>query len=690
MDDRWIRWPQQTTAGRDRLVGFGGDYNPEQWDESVWREDARLMVEAGVNLVTVGVFAWSALQPAPDRWEFGWLDRVMDLMADHGIAVDLATATASTPSWVTTLHPDVLAVDRFGHTMAQGGRQAWSPSSRVYRRLSLELVHRMAERYGSHPALALWRVSNELGGHNAHCYGEEAARAFRTWLRERYGDSIQRLNDAWQTLVWSQRYADWEEIQPPRATFTDPNPSQLLDFERFSSDQLRAQLRAEAAVLRRATPDIPITTNLILFDAGKRMAYSTWTDDLDIVSSDHYLQPVRDAHPEAEFSADRARGLADGRPWMLMETAPGQTSWRRVNPAKRSGQLRRDVFSYIARGSDTVCFFQWRAARAGAERFHSAMLPHGGPDTDAFRDVVALGRDLARCAELAGSVVEADCALVLSEESWWALERADHPHNGLSATETLLSWHRALTDLGATVDVVPPTADLGRYPLVVVPQLYLVDDADAERIAAVARDGGTVVIGSFSGIVDEFDHVRLGGYPGAFRDLLGLRVEQFWPLLDDETVVLDGLGTDGRARRWAEVIATEGARVEATLLDGDLAGGPAVTRMRHGETGSAWYVGAELDGDSLGALFRRILADQGLALPLVTSPALRVVTRVSTDGDRFHVLINHSGVDETVVADGTDLLDGSSHAGTVTVPAGAVRVLRGSLAREPLAAVTAG
>lgn len=670
-------------AERGSALGYGGDYNPEQWDESVWQEDIRLMTEAGVNIVTVGVFAWSALQPAPDRWEFGWLDRVLDLLGDAGIAVDLATATASTPSWVTTLHPEVAAVDRFGHRMAQGGRQAWSPSSRVYRRLSLELVERMAERYGGHPALALWHVSNELGGHNAHCYGDEAARAFREWLRERYDDSLDALNDAWQTLVWSQRYSGWEQIQPPRATFTDPNPSHLLDFERFSSDQLRSQLRAEAAVLRRVTPEIPITTNMILFDAGKRMAYSSWTDDVDIVSSDHYLQPARSAHREAEFSADRARGLAGGRPWMLMETAPGHTSWRAVNPAKRPGQLRRDAFAYVARGSDTVCFFQWRAARAGAERFHSAMLPHGGPDTDTFRAVTALGRDLAASAELAGTVVAADCALVLSEESWWALERTDHPHNGLDAYETMLAWHRALTDLGATVDVVPPSADLARYPLVVAPQLYLVTDDQAERIADVARDGRAVAIGPFSGIVDGLDRVRPGGHPGAFRELLGVRVDDFWPLLADEEGRADGVVEGAAFRRWAELVRAESAVVEATVVDGDLAGRPIVTRRRTAAGGDAWYVGAEFEPDGLSALFRRILADRQVPLPRTSSSLLRVVTRDADDA-RYHVLINHSDREERLEGTGLDLLDGSRHAGVVPVPAGGVRVLRGDVVREPI------
>ncbi|MEW1847061.1 beta-galactosidase, partial [Nonomuraea angiospora] len=487
MTAEWIRWPANVVArfGGEPLA-FGGDYNPEQWDESVWHEDVRLMREAGVNLVTVGVFAWSTLQPAPGRWNFDWLDRVLDLLHANDIAVDLATATASPPPWLTTRHPEVLPVDRHGRTMSQGGRQAWSPSSRVYREHSLALVEKLAARYGEHPALALWHVSNELGGHNSRCYGEASAVAFRAWLRERYQDSLDDLNAAWTTAAWSQTYSAWEEIQPPRLTFTDSNPTQVLDFDRFSSDQLREQLRAEIAVLRRITPDVPITTNMVLFDAGKNMDYSSWAADLDLIASDHYLRPTPDAHVELSFSADRARGLSKGDPWLLMETATGATSWRSVNPAKSPGQLRRDVFSHVARGADGICFFQWRAARAGAERFHSAMLPHAGAGSRKFREVAALGADLRSCAGVLGARVVADCALLFSEESWWAAERESHPHNGLSYAESALGWYRSLWEAGVTADVVPPSADLSGYRLIVVPMLYLVSDRDAAAVAAAA------------------------------------------------------------------------------------------------------------------------------------------------------------------------------------------------------------
>jgi beta-galactosidase len=674
MTSRWVRWPDNVLARFDgEPFVYGADYNPEQWDESIWLEDVRLMREAGVTLVTVGVFSWSMLQPGPEEWDFGWLDRVLDLLHENAIAVDLATATASPPPWLTTLHPEVLPVDAAGSVISIGGRQAWSSSSPVYRRFSLALVEKMAERYGAHPALALWHVSNELGGHNSHDYGDVAAVAFRDWLGKRYG-SLDSLNRAWLTAAWSQRYTAWDQIVPPRVTYTGSNPSQVLDFERFSSDQLRSQLAAEAAVLRRVTPHIPVTTNFVLFDSGKNMDYASWMPEVDLVASDHYRRSAPEAHLEQAFSADRARGLAHGGPWMLMETAAGATSWRAVNPAKDPGQLRRDALGYVARGSDGVCFFQWRAALGGAERFHSAMLPHAGEETRLFREVSRLGAELNRCAELTGSRVVADCALVFSEESWWAADRDSHPHNGLSYQETALDWHRSLMSRGLTVDVVPPSADLSGYRLVVVPMLYLVSAADSANIAAAVEAGSTVLISYFSGIVDPNDHVLPGGYPGAFRELLGIRVEEFGPLLDGDRLQIDGSLGRATVDTWHERIDLVDAQSEAWYADGTAAGSPAICRVDRG-AGSAWYSGVGLDGDARGRLIDRIAAPLGLTMRRTPSDGLEVVTRRSSEHD-YTFLINHGELEATVAGSGTDILDRTVHDGVVGVPAGGVRIIR--------------
>jgi beta-galactosidase len=672
MPHRWIRRPQP--AG----LAYGADYNPEQWPQEVWAEDVKLMREAGVNLVSVGVFSWARIQPAPGRWDFGWLDRVLDLLHEGGVAVSLGTATASPPPWLTHAHPEILPVDRLGHRMHHGGRQAWCPSSPVYREHALRLCETIADRYGTHPALAVWHVSNELGCHNAHCYCDVSAAAFRRWLRDRYG-TLDRLNAAWGTDFWSQVYSDWEQILPPRLAASYVNPTQQLDFARFSSDELRAQLRAERDVLRRITPDVPVTTNFMIMGETRNMNYASWADDVDFVANDHYPDGTRE-HPEIElaFSADLTRGVAGGDPWLLLEHATSAVNWQPVNLAKPAGALRLGSLAHVARGADGACFFQWRASRAGAEKYHSGMLPHAGTDSKTWREAVALGRDLAALAEIAGSRVSARVAMVFDWEAWWAAELDSHPSEHVRYREIALGWYEALWRAGVTVDVVPPSADFSAYKLVLAPTLHLTTDATADRLTAYVADGGHLLVTYFSGIVDENDHIRLGGYPGAFRTVLGVRVEEFFPLPPGGTVAVRPPAPmpEWTATTWTELLATTTATAVARYADGPLAGVPAVTVNDH-RSGRAWYVATQLDAAATAALLARVLDEAGVPPAAEATPGVEVVRRVSPESAYLFAL-NHTAEPGYVRGGGTDLLTGAEHPADawLKLPPGGVVVLR--------------
>src|SRR6266516_4408462 len=604
VDFRWVWFdPGAMTRWPERVGGlcYGGDYNPEQWPRDVWPTDARLMREAGANLVTVGVFSWAWLQPEEDRFEFDWLDEVLDLLHRNGILVDLATATAAPPPWFSRRHPESLPVDRQGRTLWPGSRQTFCPSSTAYRAGAVRLAESLAKRYAGHPALAMWHVHNEYGCHNGHCFCDE---------RE---------------------------------------------------------------VLARHTPSTPITTNLMAA-RFKTLDYWSWAPELDLVANDHYLigeDPL--GHVDLALAADLSRSLAGGQPWLLMEHSTSAVNWQARNLAKQPGQMRRNSLAHVARGADGVMFFQWRQSRAGSEKFHSAMVPHAGTQTKVWREVVSLGAELQRIAEVKGSRVDAEVALLWDWEAWWAVELDSHPSADLSYLELVRDHHAALWRRGVTADLAHPTADLDRYKLVLAPSLYLVSDAAAANLRGFVEAGGSLLVQFFSGIVDQHDQVRLGGHPGAFRDLLGVWVEELFPLPAGGGVRLDDGST---ASLWSELVHADGAEVLARYADGPVAGGPAVTR-----NGSAWYVSTRLAPGDLERLLGRVCDRAGVAPACGSAPppGVEVVRRrdpLRRGRPSWLFAINHGGEPASLEASGLELLTGAAVAGRLTLPAGAVAIVR--------------
>ena len=614
-----------------RGIGYGGDYNPEQWPESTWAEDVRLMAEAGVNLVTVGVFSWSRLQPAPGELTAGWLDRVLDLLADAGIGVDLGTGTASPPPWLVTEHPEILPVTADGQRLAPGARQHYCPSSPAFRAAAADLAERMARRYAGHPALTMWHVSNEYGCHVPACYCETSAQAFRDWLRARYG-SLDRLNEAWGGAVWSQDYTSWEQIQPPRTAPTFANPAQQLDFARFSSAELLDCFRAERAAIAAHSRDTPVTTNFM--GLHRAVDQFRWAPELDVVSMNNYPDPAdAESYLLSAMACDLTRSVGGGRPWILMEQAPSTVNWRAVNVPKAPGQYRGLSLQAVARGSDAVLSFQWRAAATGAEKFHSGMLPHAGTDSRVWREVTGLGADLGRLAPVAGSQVSAAVALLHDWESWWGLELDSHPSR-LRLVDLLGEFYRPLFAAGVTVDFAHPESDLSAYRLVVVPALYLVSDAGADNVRRFADLGGTVLSASSpgswipatgSGLAGTPRHggparAAGGGVRAAARGDDG-RLDGVvgWP-----TCPATGLSATGRL--WQDVIGLRGAEPVLRYVSGHLAGQTAATRHSYGE-GEAFYLGTLPDRVTLRGLVAEACGRAGVEFRTDVPPDVELVRR---------------------------------------------------------------
>ncbi|MGO4044200.1 beta-galactosidase [Actinomyces johnsonii] len=704
---------------------YGGDYNPEQWDEATFAEDLELMAEAGVNLVSLGIFSWARLEPREGSYELDWLVEIVGRLHDAGIAVDLATATASPPAWMATDHPESLPMSADGVRLGLGSRQQYCPSSTVYRERSAALAEVLAERLGDHPGVVMWHIGNEYGCHTAECFCPACARAFRAWLTDRYGD-VERLNAAWGTDFWSQRYTSLEQVCPPAAMPTFHNPAQLLDWRRFSDHQLRSLIEAEARILR-AHSSLPVTTNFMGdFPATD---YWRWAESLDIISDDSYPNPADAAAAhEVAWAGDLMRGLADGRPWILMEQAPGAVQWRRRNSPKRPGQFLLWSLARVAHGADGVLQFQWRQSRQGAETFHSGMVPHAGRAGRTWDEVVATGRALKRLGPVLGEPVRAEAAVVLDWDSQWALSSTIGPVEPGERFEAARAWHRSLWEAGIATDIVPVRADLAGYRLIVVPEVFIDYPELARNLEGAAAAGAQVVVAGPTGVVDTDAGAVLGGYLGSLRPLLGVRVTdhaalsgpvgqgdprgalvnrvsrvvgtpaaETWTGLEavGEPLrrVLDQMGTpapDLRAGGWAEEVRIDDAPggvkagqgqepVEVVaVFDGrgggaDLAGRPAITRRPVRGPGAAWYVAADLDAVGRAALLRLVCAHARIR-PVVAD--LPDGVEAQRRGEILFLLNHGDRAAEVAGIVGTDLISGEVCTGHVVLAPRSALVVR--------------
>ncbi len=630
-------WPKLLTEN-GRGIAFGGDYNPDQWSEETWDDDVRLMKKAGVNTVALAIFSWDRIQPQENRWDFGWLDRIIDKLGKAGIATDLASATATAPLWLYEKHPEVLPCDKFGHPVNAGSRQSWSPTSPVFKEYALTLCRKLAERYGANPYVTVWHMGNEYGWNNRNDYSDNALNAFRLWCERKYG-TIGALNQAWGTTFWGQEMNSFDEVLIPRFMGADSmvNPGQKLDFERFGNDMLLDFYKAERDAITEICPDKPFTTNFMVSTDQCCMDYADWANEVNFVSNDHYFHEGGEMHLDELACSDALMdSFALGKPWYVMEHSTSAVQWKPLNMRKRKGETVRDSLAHVAMGADAINFFQWRASAFGAESFHSAMVPHAGEDTKLFRQVCELGETLQTLADagVQGSELErSDTAILFSAESEWATRSQTLPSMKLNHWHDVRDWYRAFLDAGTRADIMPLKYDWSDYKTVVLPTVLMLSAVDTRRLADFAAAGGRVVVGYATGLIDENFHTWLGGYPGAgnglLRDMLGIRGEEFNILgsgvegepeairlgAGGEVALEDAAALNGATTRlWQNDVTVTGDRTQVLAMyageeadEWELDGMAAVTRNPYG-AGEAYFVGCDLDVADLTKLIRTYLA----------------------------------------------------------------------------------
>jgi len=665
----------------------GGDYSPEQWLDrpEVIDEDFRLAKLAGVNTWSIGIFSWTALEPQEGRFEFDWLDKIMDRMAENDMKAVLATPSGAKPNWMAAKYPEIRRINPSGERDPQHGRENHCFSSPIFREKVTIMNTALAERYREHAALGMWHLSNE---YNGECHCKTCKSAFREWLKQKYG-TLESLNAAWWTAFWSHTYTDWEEID----WLDDTIHGLHLDWKRFVSDQTADFIRCEAAPLRQLSPGVPVTTNFMGTFPG--LDYRRLAAEIDIVSWDcypiyHDREDSLNVAAYVSFVHDINRGMKGGRPFMLMESCPSAVNWMRVNKLLRPGAHQLKSLQAVAHGSDSVQYFQWRKGRGGCEKFHGAVVDHvGHENTRVFADVAELGQSLDKLEDVVGTSVPAEVAILYDWENVWALDTVQGPPKKWDCCQLREDWevrhYTAFWKQGIPVDVVSSTDDLSRYKLVVAPMYYLLLPGAAEGMTAFVEGGGTLLGTFLTGIADENDRVFEGGWPGPLRPLFGIWAEEIDYLYDDESnrMVMqpdvEGLADEYRVTMICDLVHAEAAQVLATYAEDFYAGRPALTVNDYGK-GQAYYLATYTDQEFLDDFYRATADRLGIRRALPGMLPEGVTAQIRSDGKtNFIFVMNFTSKPVSVdIGEGhRDVINGSDAGARLELAEYGVAVLGG-------------
>ena len=632
----------------------GGDYNPDHWlkHPEVIDKDFELMPKAGFNSATIGVFAWKELEPEEGIYNFGWLDNIMDRLAEKGMTAVLATPSGGRPYWMDRDHPEVLRVSDMRVRNLHGIRHNHCLTSPYYRKKVHEMNTRLAERYKDHPALGMWHIGNEFQG---ECYCDLCQNAFRDWLRKKYHNDINELNEQWWTYVWSHKFSDFDEIEAPSPRGEFLIHGMNLDWKRFSTAQTVSFIENETEPLKRITPDIPVTTNLM----GRSDTIDQWkiAGVLDAVSLDSYPEWGKYGETNERVAQNTAltldinRSLIKNQPFYLMESTPSLVNWYDVNKLKKPGMHELASIQAIAHGSDSVQYFQWRGARGASEKFHGTVVGHNGrSDTRVFREVASLGEKLKKMDGLVGSSTKAEVALVYDWENKWAIGNVMGFTKPLDYDEICEGHYIPFWQEGVSVDIISMDEEIAKYKVVIAPFLYSIRPGVAERLRKFTAEGGILVLTFGAAYVNENDLCFLGGYPGGgLMEVAGLEAEEIDALYPEEknelVMTSENVGSGWRKSyscgSLCELLKLkEGCTVLAEYGDDFYKGMPAVTVNSYGK-GQCYYIATKAENAFLEDFYKSLIREKNIRKNMnIELPKGVTVQRRENEQQMFDFVMN--------------------------------------------------
>lgn len=639
---------------------YGGDYNPEQWPETIWEEDMRLFKLAHIDVLTINVFNWAGIQKDETTYDFSKLDKVMTILKENHRKVCLATSTGAFPAWMARKYPDTLRVTPEGSKRNFGGRHNFCPNSKTYRKYAAELVEKTAERYCGMDNLIAWHISNEYGG---ECYCEHCEQKFRSWLKEKYG-TIEEVNRVWNMTFWGHTLYDWDDIVLPDFRTEEFMWEGLqkscfqgisLDYKRFNSDSLLACFRMEYEIVKKYTPDVPVTTNLM--GTYKNLDYQKWAKYMDFISWDNYPD-YKASSAEIAFRHDVMRGLKNGMPFALMEQTPSVSNWQPYCSLKRPGVMRLWSYQAVAHGADSIMFFQMRRSAGACEKYHGAVIDHcGHENTRVFREIAQLGNELdAMGNQTLGGRTPAEVAILFDWDNWWAVELSAGPSKDINYIEEVLAYYTCFYNNHIAVDIVSVDADISKYKILIAPLLYMCKDGADQKIKEFVSKGGCFLSTYFSGYVDQNDLVILGGYPGKWKELLGIWVEESDALPEGSSNEFYYRGKKHPAKIVCDLLHLQGAVSLGDYEQDFYRGMPAITRNKYGE-GEAYYIGTRSEKEFYELLWKDICAQYDVK-PLLNAPVQIEATLRKNQNGSYLFLLNHSNESLKCIlpCEGTDII----------------------------------
>ena len=644
----------------------GADYNPEQWLDrpDILARDIELMKEAHCNVVSMGMFSWSMLEPEEGNYQFEWLESVINNLYDNGIYTFLSTPSGARPHWLAKKYPEVLRVEKNRVRNLFGLRHNHCYTSPAYREKVAQINGELAKRFANHPGVLLWHLSNEYGG---ECHCPLCQEAFRNWLKEKY-QTLDALNDAWWTTFWSHRYTSWDQIESPAPHGEMMLHGLNLDWYRFVSHQTLDFVKWEKDSVKSYNPELPVTINMMYYFYG--INYFDTKDLIDIVSWDSYPVWHKAGTTDLEIGCDTAmmhdimRSIKN-EPFLLMESTPSMTNWQNVAKLKKPGMHMLSSMQAVAHGSNSVQYFQWRKSRGASEKFHGAVIDHyGKSDTRVFREVSELGQRLEGLTSLTETCNQAQVAILFDWDNRWAIDDMQGPRNiGMHYKETVQQHYKAFWKMGIPTDFVDMSCDISKYKVLVAPMMYLLRNGFEQKIKAFVEAGGTLITTYWSGIVNETDLCYLEGTPHGLMDVVGLRSEEIDGLFDGETnsasATTSSWLTQSESYTCSELcdlIIPSTAKTLMTYNEDFYANQPALTVNSFGQ-GQAYYIATKFEDKFYDDFYAQVLEEVGIQRPIdISFPTGVIVT--DREGYLFIQNFNREAVIIPALPTSCHLIDG--------------------------------